>query len=259
MPQTPAESSAETPDAIPHSSEPGAESGALSWEDDETRSTLVLRAAFTLLAGVYLLWTQQRVGIATGAQWGRWIWLSVICNFGLPLGIVWMFFGQGLTRLDWLKEQKHNAWNYGFDFRNWKRHLQIAGVLFALLLPFLIYFSRVPEIKTFYRSYFPLIESTPSLLALLLTIVVYMFCWEWFFRGFLLFGTAQGLGFIAAIVFQAALFGAAHIGKPPLEMYSSFVGGAILGMVCWREKSFVPAFYTHALVHVAWAILIFLP
>lgn len=227
-----------------------------SWESDETRSTLVLRAAFTLLAGAYLLWTQCSAQLNIHANWTQWIELAVICNLVLPLGIVWFFFGQGLTKLDWLQDQKHNAWNYGFDFKNWKRHFKIAGVLFACLLPFLIYFSRDAGMKTFYRGYFPPVESTPALLFLLFTLVVYMFCWEWFFRGFLLFGSAQGFGFIAAIVLQAVLFGAAHWGKPPIEMYSSFLGGAILGVICWREKSFAPAFYAHAFIHIAWAILI---
>jgi membrane protease YdiL (CAAX protease family) len=231
---------------------------ASSWEDDETRSTLFLRTLFALLAGAYLLWAQHAAQINTHEQWSRWVWLAVICNFLLPLGIVWMFFGQGFTKLEWLKDQKHNAWSYGFDFKNWKRHLSIAGVLVLAMLPFLFYFARDPQIHTFYRNYFPAVESTPALLALLLSLVVYMFVWEWFFRGFLLFGLAQGFGFIVAILLQAALFGAAHWGKPPIEMYSSFLGGAILGVLCWREKSFAPAFYAHALIHVAWAALILL-
>lgn len=231
----------------------GDESPASSWEDDESRSTLVLRAAFALLAGSCLLWAQHRAGLSTHTEWPRWIWTSVFCNFILPLGIVWMFFGQGLSRLEWLKDQKHNAWSYGFDFKNWRQHLKIAGVLFIALLPFLIYFSRQSDIRNFYQEYFPTDMSTPLLL---LSLIVYMFCWEWFFRGFLLFGVSQGFGWIVAVVLQAILFGAAHYGKPSIEMYSSFAGGLVLGVLCWREKSFAPAFYTHALVHIAWAMLV---
>jgi membrane protease YdiL (CAAX protease family) len=202
------------------------------------------------------LWAQHSAKIDTHEEWARWIWLAVTCNFLLPLGIVWMFFGQGLTKFDWLKDQKHNAWSYGFDFKNRRRHLSIAGVLVLAMLPFLFYFSRDPQIQSFYRAYLPAVGSTPALLSLLLSLIIYMFCWEWFFRGFLLFGLAQGFGCVVAILLQAALFGAAHIGKPPLEMYSSFIGGAVLGVLCWREKSFAPAFYAHALIHVAWAVLV---
>ncbi len=91
---------------------------------------------------------------------------------------------------------------------------------------------------------------------MLSTLILYMFCWEWFFRGFALFGMAQGLGFIAAIALQAVIFGFAHMGKPPVEMWSAFVGGLVLGSLAWREKSFFPAFLIHALIHVSWAILV---
>lgn len=228
----------------------------ITWEDDETRSTLVLRALFALIAGTFLLWAQHAAKINPQGDWSRWVGNAIICNLLLPLGIVWMFFGQGLSHLEWLKDQKHNAWSYGFDFKNWRRHLSIAGVLVLAMLPLLFYFSRDEQMQLFYRAYLPPTTGAASFLFLTLSLVVYMFVWEWFFRGFLLFGVAQGLGCVAAIFLQATLFGVAHIGKPPLEMYSSFLGGAVLGVLCWREKSFAPAFYAHALIHCVWAALV---
>lgn len=227
-----------------------------SWEEDETQGTLALRAAVTLAAGGFLLWTQRNAPFASSQEWGRWIWAALLCNLLLPLGVVWMLFGQGLSRFDWLKDQKHNAWSYGWDFREWKKHLKFAVIAFVVLLPFLWFYSRTPEARSFYQSYFPAVNGFSALLWLVATSVLYMLCWEWFFRGFLLFGTAQGFGFIVAIVLQAVLFGMAHWGKPPLEMYSSFAGGVLLGVFCWREKSFVPAFFVHTLIHIAWIFLI---
>lgn len=231
----------------------------VSWEDDETRASLFLRAAIVLVTGAFLLWTQRAVPFKPADEWGRWIWAAVFCNLVLPLGLIWLLFGQGLSRLDWLKNQKHNAWNFGWSFQNWKQHLKIAGIIFLVMLPLLWWQSRVPEVREYYRDFYPAAPagSTPALLALLATSVLYMLCWEWFFRGFLLFGMAQGFGFYVAIALQAALFGAAHWGKPPLELYSSFAGGLVLGVLCWREKSFAPAFYAHALIHVAWILLVF--
>lgn len=236
---------------------PVTEPAPASWEDDETGSTLFLRASVALASGALLLWTQHQAPIDSSADWSRWIWASVICNLILPLGVIWLFFGQGLSRLEWLKDQKYNAWSCGWNFKDWKRHAKIALVIFAAMLPFLWYYAHVAEVRAYYLNYFPPVGSTPALLGLLATTLVYMLCWEWFFRGFLLFGMAQGFGWMAAIFLQAALFGLAHWGKPPLEMYSSFVGGAVLGVLCWREKSFAPAFYAHALIHLAWILLIF--
>jgi membrane protease YdiL (CAAX protease family) len=234
-------------------------SPAASWEDDETRASLFLRAAIVLVAGAFLLWTQRSAPIKPGDEWGRWIWAAMICNLILPLGLIWLLFGQGLSHLDWLQNQKHNAWNFGWSFRDWKKHFKIAGAIFLVMLPLLWWQSRVPEVRAFYRDFYPAAPagSTPALLALLATSVLYMLCWEWFFRGFLLFGMAQGFGFFVAIALQAALFGGAHWGKPPLELYSSFIGGLALGVLCWREKSFAPAFYAHALIHIAWILLVF--
>lgn len=236
---------------------PADESAPLGWEDDENQTTLFLRASMVLVAGALLLWTQHQAPVDSGSEWGKWIWVALLCNLILPLGIVWLFFAQVLSHLDWLKDQKYNAWSYGWSFGDWKRHLKIAGIIFALMLPLLWYYSHVPEVRAYYVDYFPPVETTRALLMLLATTLLYMLCWEWFFRGFLLFGLAQGYGFIFAILLQAGLFGMAHWGKPREEMISSFAGGAILGILCWREKSFAPAFYAHALIHLAWILLIF--
>lgn len=228
-----------------------------TWEDDEGASTLALRSAVVLVSSALLLWTLRNAPLQPSQDWNRWIWATALCCLVLPLAIVWLLFGQGLTRLTWLKDQKHNAWNYGWDFSNWKKHLKIGLFLLVLMLPLLWFYSRAPEVREFYQSYYPGDRTLLALFSLIATTLIYMFCWEWFFRGYLLFGAAQGFGFVAAILLQAALFGMAHWDKPPLELYSSFLGGAVLGVLCWREKSFLPAFYAHAFIHIAWILFIF--
>ncbi len=226
------------------------------WGEGENQFTRVGRAALTLLSGGFLAWTQNTARVDTVTRWNDWIWLSVLANFLIPAGIVWLFFAQGLRSLPWLSDARLNAWNYG---NNWqfRRHAIIALLAFALMAIPMWFASRDPGTQAFYRQgYFPPINDTHALLWLLGTIVIYMACWEWFFRGFLLFGIAQGFGPIAAVGLQTIVFGLAHAGKPPLEMWSSFGGGLILGILCWREKSFVPAFFIHALIHVAWAIMV---
>lgn len=84
----------------------------------------------------------------------------------------------------------------------------------------------------------------------------YMFCWEFFFRGFLLFGLARArfLGVAGAIFVQTLPFTLLHwsvvpgASKPPLEIASAFFGGIILGVLAWRTRSFVYGFLIH------WAI-----
>ena len=231
-----------------------------TWEDDETTTTLVLRAAATLAIGGYLAWAQYFSGISTTQDWGRWIWLSVVANLLFPLGVIWLFFGQGIVRLDWLRDQKHNAWNYGWNFRDWRRHLKMAGLFAAVMTVGMLVFRLTPGGKDaaahYALNYFPPAPGLGDKLLLLGSLVVYMFCWEFFFRGFMLFGMAQGFGPVVAIIAQTAIFGATHFGKAPAEFVSSFAGGLVLGTYCWKEKSFAPAFYTHGLVHLIWAVMV---
>jgi membrane protease YdiL (CAAX protease family) len=227
-----------------------------TWERDENSVTLSLRAATTLVAGALLAWAQYKAPIMQARDWGRWAELSVVANFVLPLGIVWMFFGQGLSYLDWLGDQKFNAWSYGWNFRTLRRQCLIAVVLFLAMLGPLWWFARQPSTHSYYATYFPQVQGAGPWLGFLGLLILYMFCWEWFFRGFLLFGMAQGFGFVVAIVLQAAIFGMAHAGKPGLEFWSSFAGGIVIGAVAWHEKSFVPAFLTHTLIQIALAVML---
>jgi membrane protease YdiL (CAAX protease family) len=78
-----------------------------------------------------------------------------------------------------------------------------------------------------------------------------MFSWEFFFRGFLLFTLAPRIGPLAAILVQATLFACAHVNKPELEIYASIVGGMLLGQLCFRVRSMMPAFVAHQMVFLS--------
>ncbi len=229
------------------------------WAEGENRATRGGRAAFALVAGSYLLWTQNTTTVSTHFEWGRWVALSVVANFLIPLLIANLFFAQGVRRQyfhPYLPNQRLISWRLGWKWSPLPRLIGLGALMWALMLPLLWFVSRDGGTQIFYRSYFPLVYDARSWAWLLGTLVLYMACWEWFFRGFLLFTLAQGVGAGVAILIQAMMFGLAHAGKPPLEMASSFAGGLILGAVAWREKSFVPAFVAHTLIHITWAILI---
>jgi len=74
---------------------------------------------------------------------------------------------------------------------------------------------------------------------------MYMFSWEWFFRGFLLFGLRKIMPTWAAAIVQMIPFVILHLGKPAGEFWSSIAGGLILVPVAVRYKSFVPCFLGH--------------
>ncbi len=76
----------------------------------------------------------------------------------------------------------------------------------------------------------------------------YMFGWEYYHRGFLLNGFRKIMPLWGAIVLQALLFTALHLGKPIPETLSSFPGGILMALLAYRFRSFVPCFLLHWLV-----------
>jgi membrane protease YdiL (CAAX protease family) len=68
--------------------------------------------------------------------------------------------------------------------------------------------------------------------------------WEFFFRGWLLFGFARRFG-PDALWLQAVPFALAHIGKPEVETFSTIFGGFAFGWIAYRTRSFVWPFLVH--------------
>lgn len=72
----------------------------------------------------------------------------------------------------------------------------------------------------------------------------HMFTWEFFFRGYMLFGLEKKLG-RASILVQAIPFAIMHYRKPPLEAYGSIFAGIFLGIIALRARSFLPCALLH--------------
>lgn len=143
---------------------------------------------------------------------------------------------------------------FGFSAGDTKQGYKIAGLFYILILPALIFLSRKPE----YQGYYPMnrdaLLSTAAFCRFEMVYGVYLFCWEFFFRGFLLFGLSRALGLWPSVFVQAIPFGIMHMGKP--EFGWSFAGGAILGYMAMKSKSFMPCFVLHWAVSVTFDILV---
>jgi membrane protease YdiL (CAAX protease family) len=102
-----------------------------------------------------------------------------------------------------------------------------------------------PEFAEFYPRYKPGRTDVVALLQYQVAMGVYMFCWEFFFRGFMLFGVARTLGAMPAILIQASPFFLLHEGKPQPELISSWFGGILMGWLCLKARSIWPSFLLH--------------
>jgi uncharacterized protein len=152
--------------------------------------------------------------------------------------------------------------DYGFGYSDSGRAWWIVAILFAVTLPALLILSH----RHGYQSYYPFFRhfnDMPGTLAEASKWRVFLFaeaafglyllCWEFFFRGYLLFGLMSSFGWWAVIL-QAIPFGIMHFGKP--EFVMSFFGGIILGAVAARARSILPAFVLHFAVSLTLDLLI---
>ena len=94
----------------------------------------------------------------------------------------------------------------------------------------------------------------------------YMFCWEFFFRGFLLFGLQKSrLGAWGAVIVQALLFMLIHwsldarASKPGLEVLSALPGGIILGWFALRTRTFLYGYLVHWALSVTLDLFLLVP
>lgn len=142
---------------------------------------------------------------------------------------------------------------YGFGVGDPKIGYRWAGILFLLLLPFMIYASHEPNYQKYYPMGVGAMTGVSAFWRFELLYGVYLFCWEFFFRGYLLFGLRKSLGSWSVLA-QAIPFGIMHCGKP--EFAGSFVSGLILGILAMRSKSFMPCFILHWAISVTFDILV---
>ena len=81
-------------------------------------------------------------------------------------------------------------------------------------------------------------------------IIFYYFGWEFFFRGFLLFGLKDRFGDINAILIQTISSCLIHIGKPEGEILGSIIIGILFGIIALRTRSIWYVFLIHAAIGV---------
>jgi uncharacterized protein len=150
---------------------------------------------------------------------------------------------------------------YGFTLGASKKVWLITAVAFVGIVVLMLFVSRWQA----FQDYYPLFRRYPEFRSSLfgqyprvspwnvapLAMVyaeasygMYLFCWEFFFRGYLLLGLARSIGWSAVLV-QAVAFGLLHYGKPGIEVAASFGAGLILGIIALNAKSFVPCFILH--------------
>jgi uncharacterized protein len=119
---------------------------------------------------------------------------------------------------------------YGVTLGEWRWGLPLLLAGLAIMTPIIWFFSTFPEFVTYYRG-----VSGPVGLVLLRNLVE-LVPGEFLLRGFLLFVLLRRIGPLAIVVVQVP-FVLTHIGKPDIELWSTFLGGPIFAWLDWRTRS----------------------
>jgi len=174
---------------------------------------------------------------------------SLIVGAGLGLVLVGLAMGRGKV--------SPAAWGLGAgDLRWWSR--PVGALLAVIVLGMPVVCWLFPEFAEFYPRYKPGRTDVIALLQYQLAMGVYMFCWEFFFRGFMLFGIARHLGVMPAILLQASPFFLLHANKPEPELISSWFGGILMGWLCWKARCMWPSFLLHWVLYSSMEVNSFL-
>lgn len=145
---------------------------------------------------------------------------------------------------------KEKLSNFGFRLGDVKFGLFTVAVFLLIMIPVIWITSASESFAIAYPQGGQKLKENPSLLILYeLCILVYMFGWEFLWRGFTLFGLFEKFGYYAILI-QTIPFFILHRGKPELELFASIFAGIILGIQAIRSKSFIYSWILHWLVMV---------
>jgi len=133
---------------------------------------------------------------------------------------------------------------YGLSLGDRRFGLILSGLFLAVMLPVVFVISHRPE----FRGTYPLNQgATRDLRHFVVWEILYVgyfVGWEFFHRGFLLFGLRRRIGNLAIFV-AAVPFTLEHFAKPEIEAWGSFVAAIALGFLAVRARSF----WYGALIH----------
>jgi len=142
--------------------------------------------------------------------------------------------------------------DYGLKIGDWKFGLAATAILFPIIACLMLYpASQTGEIKAFY----PFDQSAGESVALFLRLelwrgVLFYTAWEFFFRGFMLFGLRRSVGDWLAICIQTIPSCLWHIGMPTGEIISSIPGGILFGLLALRTGSILWPLLLHYLIGI---------
>jgi hypothetical protein len=197
--------------------------------DDSARSAVTLVIALLALIGVHfhgsLAWSGTRLALF------GWFAVNFTLLFLVPALVVRCVFRESLS-------------SYGLTRGRSAIGRRDVRLAFVILAPLAILATRLPSIQSAYPIYSYARNEPWLLLPSTLGWGAYFFSWEFFFRGFILFGVGRQAG-PSSIFVQLVPFVLAHLPKGELETLAAIPGGIVFGLIAWRGRSFLGTWILH--------------
>jgi CAAX amino terminal protease family. len=130
---------------------------------------------------------------------------------------------------------------YGLRLGDWRwgAGLLVAGL--AVMTPIILGLAGLESFRAFYGG------TTVPFGAALLNNLAELVPAEFLLRGFLMFALWRRIGPLALVVVQVP-FILTHLGKPEVELWSTFIGGTIFAWLDWRTGSILWSALGHVYV-----------
>jgi membrane protease YdiL (CAAX protease family) len=163
------------------------------------------------------------------AETMRFVAIERFLLFGVvPLALVLLVFRDRPSR-------------YGLTLGEWRWGIGLILAGSALMTPIVLAFAQLPDARAYYA------ESVAPLPDLLVTNALDLTAAEFLYRGVLMLTLIRAMGPVGVLV-AAVPFVFAHIGKPPLELFSTLGGGMAYGWLAWRTGSIVWGALAHVYI-----------
>ena len=143
---------------------------------------------------------------------------------------------------------RDKPWDYGIRIGRWKVAIVLTTITLAVFSLIVYGASKIPEVYRYYHLHS--VDWPPYVLGRAL----YMFGWEFIFRGYMLFGLEKSIG-KSAIFVQTIPFVLLHFGATDLETLVTIPEGFVLGYLAYKTRSFLPCFIIHFGIDILMTVL----
>ena len=146
---------------------------------------------------------------------------------------------------------KKSLSNFGLGLGNIKYGAKLLLLIPLIILPAMYFAAKMPDVRSEYPLAKSLLQDQSHLwIYEIAYVLLYYIAWEFFFRGFILFGLKNKFGAFNAILIQTISSCLVHIGKPEGEIIGSIVVGVIFGIIALRTRSIWYVVMLHAAIGV---------